>query len=205
MSALLGGNPSCSLLCLYKHMSTTNSWNRIVVIYLYQLLRGQMELGASGGRINIVRKLRHCLVSPVIPAHRKAFTSIAFSSHGLAVKRLHWREWYWAPVPRKWCLCRFCRAHVEDEVHALINCPDDPTHSLLPLRDAMCLTWNVTAIVPDFCWHLDSRTLLLHLLYDKQLPVPIDKYIYNALAIFYSVHMYVPAPYLHSPLLLTQA
>jgi hypothetical protein len=160
-------------------------------------------LGASGGRINIVRNLRHCLVSPVIPAHRKAFTSIAFSSHGFAAKRLRWRQRYRAPVPRKWCLCHFCLARVDEEVHTLINCPDDPTHPLLPLRNAMRL--NVTAIVTDFCWHSDSRTLLLHLLYDKQLPVSIDKYIYNALAVFYSVHMYVLAPYLNSPLLLTQA
>ena len=50
-----------------------------------------MELGAIGGRINIVRRLCHDLVSSVISAHRMAFASItgAVSSHGMAVNHLH--------------------------------------------------------------------------------------------------------------------
>ena len=56
---------------------------------LYHLLKSWMELGASGGWINIVHKLPHYLVSPVIPTHRKTFISIAFSSHDLAVMHLH--------------------------------------------------------------------------------------------------------------------
>ena len=113
------GNPNYSLLYLYKHMSTTTSWNEIVFICLYHLLRGLMELGASEGQINIVHKLGHYLVSPIFPAHQKTFTSIAFSSHSLAIKRLCWRKRYRTPVLRKWCLCNFCHARVEDKVHAL--------------------------------------------------------------------------------------
>jgi len=84
-----------------------------------------------------------------------------------------------------------------------MECGGDHLHQLLPLRDAMQL--EVTAIVPDFYWHSDSRTLLIHLLHDKRLPLPIAKFIYNVLEVFYSVPMYVPAPYLYSPLLLTHA
>ena len=167
------------------------------------LLKGRLELGASGGPMSVVRKLRHYLVLPVIPAHRKAFTSLLFSTHGLAVERLRWRERYRAPVPREWRLCRFCRASVEDEVHALIDCEGDISHPLVPLREAM--RREVTAIVPDFVWHSDSLSLLLCLLHDRQLPVPVAKFIYDVLAVFSSVPMYVPAPFLYTPLLQTQA
>ena len=167
------------------------------------LLKGRLELGVSGGPMSVVRKLRHYLVLPVIPAHRKAFTSILFSTHGLAVERLRWRERYRAPVPREWRLCRFCRASVEDEVHALIDCEGDISHPLVPLREAM--RREVSAIVPDFVWHSDSLSLLLCLLHDRQLPVPVAKFIYDVLAVFSSVPMYVPAPFLYTPLLQTQA
>jgi hypothetical protein len=76
---------------------------------------GLLELGADGKWAPIARKLRHYLALPVIPAHRHAFISIMFSSHGLAVERLKWQERYRAPVPRDWRLCRFCRRRVEDE------------------------------------------------------------------------------------------
>ena len=72
-----------------------------------------------------------------------------------------------------------------------------------PLRDA--LRMEVDVLVPDFAWHSDSLTLLLRLLHDSQLPVPVAKYVYDVLAVFYSVPMYVPAPYLYSPLLHSQA
>ena len=67
------------------------------------------------------------------------------------------------------------------------------------------LRLEVTALVPDYFWHSDSHTLLLHLLHDGRLSNPVAKFLYNVLAIFYSVPMYVPAPYLYSPLLLAQA
>ena len=67
-----------------------------------------------------------------------AFTSIMFSSHALAVERLRWGERYRAPVPREWRLCRFCRAHVEDEAHTLIECRGDSMmHNLHPVREAV--------------------------------------------------------------------
>ena len=109
-------------------------------------------------------------VSCVNPAHRNAFTSIMFSSHALAVERLRWGERYRSPVPRGWRLCRFCREHVEDEVHALLECRGDHLHQLEPLREVMRM--EVTTIVPDFNRHSDSRTVLL-LLHDERLPIPI--------------------------------
>ena len=86
----------------------------------------------------------------IIPTHRKAFTSIMFSSHGLAVERLRWKEHYRAPVPREWRLCRFCRSRIEDEVHAILECQGDCLHQLAPLRETMRM--DVSTIVPDFHW-----------------------------------------------------
>jgi hypothetical protein len=31
-------------------------------------------------------------------------------------------ERYKDPVPRKWCLCRFCKDHLEDAIHAMFVC-----------------------------------------------------------------------------------
>ena len=39
---------------------------------------------------------------------------------------------------------------------------------------------------------------------DQRLAVPIAKFIYLILNVFYSMPRYIPAPYLYSPLLLTQ-
>jgi hypothetical protein len=124
-----------------------------------------------------------------------------FSSHGLAVERRRWKERCGAPVPREWRLCRFCRAQVEDETHALMECHGDQSHQLVPLRDAMRL--DIIAIIPGWRWHPNLRTQLLHLINDKRLTFSIAKFIYNILAIFYSVPMYIPVSYLYSPLLLS--
>ena len=165
------------------------------------LLRGRLELGANGGGSTVVRVMRHYLALPIIPAHRKAITSVMFSSHDLAIERLRWRERYRDPVPREWRLCRFCRASVEDEVHALLECCHAPR--LLELREEM--RREVAAVLPGFYWHPDLRIQLLRLLHDKRLPVPIAKFIFNVLSVFYSEPMYVPAPHLYAPLLLAHA
>ncbi|KAK0232150.1 hypothetical protein EDD85DRAFT_739085, partial [Armillaria nabsnona] len=62
-----------------------------------------------------------CLNLPV-PAHRKAFTRLLMSAHTLGIEVLRWKERYRPFVPRRWRLCRFCRAMVEDEPHALLEC-----------------------------------------------------------------------------------
>ena len=144
---------------------------------------------------------RHYLAWPIIPAHRKAITSVMFSSHDLAIERLRWRERYRDPVPREWRLCRFCRASVEDEVHALLECCHAPR--LLELREEM--RREMAAVLPCFYWHPDLRIQLLRLLHDKRLPVPIAKFVFNVLSVFYSEPMYVPAPHLYAPLLLAHA
>lgn len=60
-----------------------------------------------------------------IPAHRKALTRLMVAQHPLAVELLRRRERYRAYVPKPMRICRFCRVHVEDEVHVLLLCTGD--------------------------------------------------------------------------------
>ena len=146
-----------------------------------------------------IRKMRPYLESPIVPAHRKALTSIMFSSHGLAIERLRWAERYRPTVPREWRLCRLCLTQVEDEVHALMDCQGDRSRQLVLIRDVM--RRDVHEIVPDFQWHLDSHTLLQFLIHDRRLSIPIADFVFKVLTHFDSVPMYIPAPYLYAPLL----
>jgi hypothetical protein len=56
------------------------------------LIRGRLEPAENGQRVHMTRKLRHYLSAPLIPAHRRAITSIMLSSHALAVERLRYQE-----------------------------------------------------------------------------------------------------------------
>lgn len=125
-----------------------------------------------------MRKMCHYVV---LPAHRNTITSVMFSNHNLAVERLRWRERYRPPVSREWRLCRFCQARIEDEVHALMEC----RHS------QQLVHREVAAMVTDFycnktCVHSS------YLPHDERLPVPVARFVFNVLAVFYSVPMYVP-------------
>ena len=86
------------------------------------LLQARLEKDAISRWVHVTRKLHHYLMLPVIPVHRHALASIMLSSHALAVERLHHQEWYRAPVPHEWFLCRLCWVDVEDDVHVLLKC-----------------------------------------------------------------------------------
>jgi hypothetical protein len=86
------------------------------------LLRNRMEMGQDKSLGLVSRRLRHYLTAVVVPAHRKAMTSLLLRDHNLSVKRLRYRTQYRKPVPHEFRLCRFCRGAVEDEVHALFDC-----------------------------------------------------------------------------------
>ncbi|KAJ7200942.1 hypothetical protein B0H12DRAFT_999673, partial [Mycena haematopus] len=53
------------------------------------------------------------------------------SGHALAMERMRWAERYKPKVPRKWRLCRFCKDHLEDAIHAMFVCKHPP---LLAIR-----------------------------------------------------------------------
>ena len=127
-----------------------------------------------------------------------SLTSIMFSSHDLAVERLRWRE---IPSTSGAYVDSASLAQVEDEVYALMECQGDHSHQLVPIREVM--RQDVHTIVPDFHWHLDSHAQLQHLMHDRRLSIPIANFVYKILTHFDSMPMYIPAPYLYSPLLPT--
>ncbi|KAJ7201576.1 hypothetical protein GGX14DRAFT_304047, partial [Mycena pura] len=100
------------------------------------LLRDRVERideGEGQSRMGLVtRRRRHYLDVP-IPAHRRAITRLMLSDHNLSVERLRYPGRYRAAAPRELRLCRFCRAAVEDEAHAILVCT---AHGALqPIRE----------------------------------------------------------------------
>jgi exonuclease III len=162
-----------------------------------RLLRGRLETTENGHRrVHMTRKLRHYLSTPLVPAHRRAFTSIMLSTHALAVERLRYQERYRAPVPHAWRLCRFCGLEVEDEVHVLLKC--DARSDLLALR--ALFRQDVARVIGDLPWTQDLLAVLVVLLHDQRLTVCMAKYIYVVLEIFGSAPIFIPSPYAYLPL-----
>ena len=95
-----------------------------------------------------------------IPAHRTALMRLITSSHCLAIERLRWTERYRWRVPRAERICRFCADAVEDEVHAMFQCPaqNDLSHE----RDRF---WDTVAhVAPDVYakYRMGDKALFLH-------------------------------------------
>ncbi|KAF8222404.1 hypothetical protein L208DRAFT_1413500 [Tricholoma matsutake] len=118
------------------------------------------------------------------------------STHTLAVERLRFQERYRASVPHAWCLCRFCRLEVEDEVHALLKC--NARSDLIALRTTF--RQDINRMIGEVRWKPDLLEQLIDLLHDQRLTERLAKYIYVVLAVFSSVPMFIPAPYTYLPL-----
>ncbi|KAJ7685887.1 hypothetical protein B0H17DRAFT_941069, partial [Mycena rosella] len=96
------------------------------------LLCNRLELVKD--RLQLVtRRHRHYLTLVLVPAHRKALTGLLLEDHTLSVERLRYPVRYRLPVPREECLCHFCQAAAEDEVHVLLDC--DAHAPLTALRE----------------------------------------------------------------------
>jgi hypothetical protein len=64
------------------------------------------------------------------PKHRIALTQAVLSGHALAMEWMRWAENYKNQVPKKWHLCRFCKDHLEDIVHAFFVCKHPPLQQI---------------------------------------------------------------------------
>ncbi|KAJ7217825.1 hypothetical protein GGX14DRAFT_357510 [Mycena pura] len=114
------------------------------------LLRNRVELvDHETGTLSLVtRRLRHYLTMVVVPAHRKAMTGLLLGDHNLSVERLRYATRYRVAIPPELRLCRFCRAGVEDEVHALYDCRGEArlvelrSHFLSSLKSLDPVTWG---------------------------------------------------------------
>ncbi|KAF7374664.1 RNA-directed DNA polymerase from mobile element jockey [Mycena sanguinolenta] len=159
------------------------------------LIQGRLELNEDGKYVTMASKLRHYLRVPV-PAHRKALTRLALSSHTLGIEILRWKVRYKARVPRECRWCRFCRLEIESEGHAMIGCsaPD-----LVALRYEFFK--DVYSIVPDMPRHWTSEDVFLRDLFLNQnfdLTQRLAKYTYDVFARFATCPVFRPAEYLYS-------
>ncbi|KAJ6465030.1 hypothetical protein C8R45DRAFT_771693, partial [Mycena sanguinolenta] len=104
------------------------------------------------------------------------------SGHALAMERMRWSERYKKKVPKKWRLCRFCKDHLEDTVHALFVCKHQP---LLSMRTQFFHKFFIE--YPDLRGKYDDPGLFFKdaLVKDKTIGL-LGKLAYDILEVFYS-------------------
>lgn len=162
------------------------------------LLWGRKEKDEDGKWNISSSKFRHYLSVPV-PAHRKALTRFLLSDHLLGVERLRHDERYRPRIPRLFRLCRFCRAAVEDEEHAVLSCTANL--DLMRLRqDFFRDIYPLDDKLRGLRQQLSPYDFLLHLVRHRGIVRRMAKYIYDVFAIYEMVLPYVPPPYLYHPL-----
>ncbi|KAK7033103.1 hypothetical protein R3P38DRAFT_2920710 [Favolaschia claudopus] len=118
-------------------------------------------------------------------------TRLLLGDHNLSVERLRYPSRYRSAVPRDLRLCRFCRAEVEDEAHALLDC--DAHARLRDLREELM---QVAAKVdPGLyarragCTSLDFLIILLR---SRALVHNVARFIYQVLNVYDGEPRFVP-------------
>jgi hypothetical protein len=127
--------------------------------------------------------------------HKLALTHAVLSGHALAMERMRWAERYKPEVPRKWRLCRFCKDHLEDVIHALFVCGHQPLvairgeffHQLFTTHPELRGVYSDPGLF--------SKDLLVK---DKIIRL-LGKLAYNILEVFYSEPMLEINPALYAP------
>ncbi|KAF9025630.1 hypothetical protein BDZ89DRAFT_953613, partial [Hymenopellis radicata] len=131
------------------------------------------------------------------PDHRRALARLVASNHRLAVEVLRRGDGQRRrPIPREWRLCRFCRADVEDEVHALLVCNE--SGSLVCLRARF---WSDLE-AKDVSWKTLRETregfFILHaLLSSERACARFGQYVSDVFSLFDGCPVFVPAQALY--------
>jgi hypothetical protein len=127
--------------------------------------------------------------------HRLALTRAVLSGHALAMERMRWSERYRPQVPRKWRLCRFCKDHLEDAIHALFVCKH------LPLVNIRTIFFHkLFATYPELRGvYSDPGPFLKDLLVKDKTIGLLGKLAYDIFEVFYSEPMLVINPALYTP------
>ncbi|KAJ7080891.1 hypothetical protein B0H15DRAFT_786800 [Mycena belliarum] len=127
--------------------------------------------------------------------HRIALTQAVLSGHALAMERMRWAERYKPQVPEKWRLCRFCKDHLEDAIHAMFVCKHAP---LIDIRKEFYVKLFQT--LPDLRRaYSDPGLFFKDLLVEPQTIGLLGKLAYDSFEIFYSEPMLVINPALYTP------
>jgi hypothetical protein len=126
----------------------------------------------------------------VVPAYRKAMTSLLLGDHNLSVEHLRYRT----AVPREHRLCRLCRGSVEDEVHALLDCTATPR--LVDLRlDFLATLETCDRAAWEAYSHISNYAFLLKLIPSRKAVQAFAKYIFLVLSLFDETPRYVPVAF----------
>ena len=157
------------------------------------LLRNRLEFVEESETLMLVtRRRRHYLTMVTIPAHRIALTRLLLSDHNLSVERLRYRTRYRLPVPRHERLCRFCRAAVEDEAHALLGCDAHPP--LVALRETFLTDAFKHDRSLEGAYMMRAPDDFLRCLVASRKAVrQVAKYVFDVLTLFDSFERYIPA------------
>ena len=159
------------------------------------LLRGRLEvIEETGAHAVVARRKRHYLTMVPIPAHRIALTRLLLSDHNLSVERLRYASRTRRIVPREERLCRFCRAEVEDEIHALLQCKGHLP--LVRLRESLLADiFYCDPPLQNAYARLTTPEFLQTMVGSRRAIRRVAKYVCDVLAIFDSFERYIPDGY----------
>ena len=111
------------------------------------------------------------------------------------MERMRWAEHYKDQVPKKWRLCRFCKDHLEDIIHALFVCNHPP---LQQIRSVFFKKFFTT--YPELQGVYDDPGLFFKDLLVKEKTIGVlGKLAYDILEVFYSEPMLEINPALYTP------
>ncbi len=145
-----------------------------------ELLWGRMERNEKGTLTHKTMAFRHYLYVP-IPEHRLSFTRLLLSDHCLASEQLRRVARNGIYVPRERRLCRFCKAEVEDPVHALLVCTANT--DVVTLRAEFLDA--VKSCRPPHLPPAESPRALFHALYhERKIVNAFARYAHRVLKVF---------------------
>jgi hypothetical protein len=128
--------------------------------------------------------------------HRVALTHAVLSGHALAMERMRWSERYKAQIPMKWRLCRFCKDHLEDAIHALFVCDHQP---LVELRNIFYTNLFSTLPALHDANYTDPGLFFKDLLIKPEIIGLLGKLAYDIFEVFYSEPMVEINPAIFTP------
>lgn len=120
------------------------------------------------------------------------YTRFLLSDHRLAVEALRHGNREWRFVERELQLCRFCRAAVEDECHALLQCTGHP--ALTGLRANFLR--DVYAAAPEWSQRVQTMSAyesLMTLVHSRDVTKRLARFVYDIFTVFEQEETWVPA------------
>jgi hypothetical protein len=155
-----------------------------------QFLKNRLEPDDNGILTTVARRFRDYLRLVNAP-HRIAYTRFLLSDHRLAVEALRHGNRVWRFVERELRLCRFCRAAVEDESHALLVCMGHPALTGLRadfLRDMYTVDPNWRTQVQA----MSAHNFLMRMVRCRDATKRLARFVYDVFTVFEQEELLIP-------------